>query len=150
MPLTLTEVADDPGGGLGLPEGYQFENFWLGRDGGRRDGYRLFIAHNERRDEVARMELDETETREALRCSTYSLPQDGPPLLEIQFIDVRDQFRLQGIGTDLVRHVEQENPEFQLLALSEGSEGFWQSLGWDRILPDERRRRELFVCPLRH
>lgn len=148
MKLKLIEV-DEYRGGWDVPDGYQFQDHWQGsRYYGGGWKYREFKVLNDEGTEVARVELDAGATREGFRCSTYPIPEDGPELLEIQFLDVRADFRGQGVGTWIVRYLERENPGVQLVALSEASEGFWVKVGWERILPDDRMRREMYVAPL--
>lgn len=95
--------------------------------------------------EVARVELDHD-----LRGSAHvRAPRLGDQALEIQFLEVADPHRGQGIGTEVVRLLVEQYPDHRLLAMSEDADGFWSSLGWDRH--DHRdgpqRYRPLFVAP---
>lgn len=53
------------------------------------------------------------------------------PMLEVQLIEVHQDFRCRGVGTMLVRRIQATFPDHQLMALSE-ADGFWESLGWSR------------------
>jgi GNAT superfamily N-acetyltransferase len=76
-------------------------------------------------------------------------PQIDSRALEIQFIEVSNQHRRQGIGTQIVREIETWHPERTLVAFSEEADDFWASLGWHRYdHPSEPRwYRTLFVQP---
>ena len=95
--------------------------------------------------EVARVELDHD-----FRGSAHvGAPRLGDQALEIQFLEVADPHRGQGIGTEVVRLLVEQYPSHRLLAMSEDADGFWSSLGSDRY--DHRdgpqRYRPLFVAP---
>lgn len=149
MNLEIVEVTGECTGGFDIPDGYRFEHHWqyeASRGLNESDGYRQFkVMDTDSGKEVARFELDGTAERRNFICSTYPIPSVGSPLLEIQFIDVLDSFKGRGIGRWIVEQLEKENPEFQLLALAEESEGFWKSLGWTQILPEEKNRREMYM-----
>lgn len=151
MNLKIVEVTGEFTGGFDIPSGYRFEHHWhyeASRDPNESDGYRQFkVMDTDSGKEVARFELDETAERRNFICSTYPISPVGPPILEIQFIDVRGSFRGRGIGRWIVQQLEQENPRVQLLALAEESEGFWRSLGWTQVLPREANRREMYMLP---
>ena len=96
--------------------------------------------------EVARIELEED-----VDLAHYGAPELREYALEIQFIEVHDHHRGRGIGREVVRLISKQNPGKSLVALSEDADGFWSSLGWERIdHPDgPEHYRPLFVQPLR-
>jgi ribosomal protein S18 acetylase RimI-like enzyme len=67
--------------------------------------------------------------------------------LEIQFIEVANECRRQGIGTEIVRELAATHPNRTLVAFSEQADEFWASLGWRRYdHPKEPRfHRPLFI-----
>ena len=79
-------------------------------------------------EEIARVELDDH--------FPGSLPLGAPKLgaqaLEIQFIEVVPRHRRQGVGKEVIAALSAANPDRRLVALSEGADNFWASLGWDR------------------
>lgn len=151
MHLEIKEITGRVSGGFDVPIGYQFQEHWqnmANRPYRGHSGYRQFkVIMGDRGEEVARFELDETAERRNFIGSTYPIPPTGPPILEIQYIDVLDVYRHRGIGRWIVRQLELEKPDVQLIALAEESEDFWKSLGWTQVLPDERGRRELYMSP---
>jgi ribosomal protein S18 acetylase RimI-like enzyme len=95
--------------------------------------------------EVARVELDEV-----VGIDHYArVPPRGERALEIQFIEVKDEERRLGIGTEVVRALIARYPNRRLVAYSEGGDGFWSSLGWERYEhPTEPKfYRPLFIQP---
>lgn len=95
--------------------------------------------------EVARVLLDEV-----VGISHYA----GAPLLDgialkIQFFEVAAGHRGEGIGSAVVRLLEDAHQGRRLVAFSEGADGFWSSLGWDRYEHGEEpgRFQALFVQP---
>lgn len=95
---------------------------------------------------VARVELD----HEFRGSAHIGAPKLGDRALEIQFIEVAESYRGQGIGTETIRLLVAHHPGRRFVALSEDADDFWASLGWDRY--DHRegptRYRPLFVAPL--
>lgn len=98
--------------------------------------------------ELARVELDEE-----VGIEHYALvPEIGAERLEIQFIEVAMAARGRGVGTRAVRGLEERHPGRRLLAYSEGADGFWASLGWERFDHPEGHpefHRALFIQPTR-
>lgn len=95
--------------------------------------------------EVARVELDEV-----VGIDHYArVPALAERALEIQFIEVKDEERRLGIGTEVVRALVARYPNRRLVAYSEGGDGFWSSLGWERYEhPTEPQLyRPLFIQP---
>ena len=86
--------------------------------------------------EVARVELDEEVGIEHYAA----VPAIGAERLEIQFIEVAMAARGRGVGTRVVRGLAERHPGRRLLAYSEGADGFWASLGWERFRPSEGAR----------
>ena len=65
-----------------------------------------------------------------------------------QFIEVAIAARGRGGGTRVVRGLAERHPGRRLLAYSEGADGFWASLGWERFDHPEGRpefHRALFI-----
>lgn len=145
MQLSIREISAGPGEDFNVPDGYKFRDHWVPTAYRGQDGHRQFAVVDEGDVEVARIDLRETATREGFREATYPISEDGLPILEIQFIDVREPYRVQGIGTWIVRYLEREHPGRQLVALPEKSEGFWEKLGWERLLPEDPLKAELYV-----
>jgi GNAT superfamily N-acetyltransferase len=96
--------------------------------------------------EVARVELD----HHFGGSLHVGAPELGATALEIQFMEVAASHRRQGIGAPVVERLEDEYPDRRLLALSEGADEFWASLGWERFDYSDGLRlyRPLFVQPL--
>jgi ribosomal protein S18 acetylase RimI-like enzyme len=94
--------------------------------------------------EVGRVELDED-----VRFFRYygADPSLEPNALEIQFIEVSVDCRLQGIGRSIVGELAAMHPDQTLCALSEGADPFWESLGWRRYVHLEHgeRNRPLYI-----
>ncbi|MCK7677261.1 GNAT family N-acetyltransferase [Corynebacterium sp. CCM 9186] len=125
---------------------YEFAQYWTGT-------YRLgpeqrWFEVRDDGEQVALLELDLKPNRSFWRGTHYALPIEGPDVVEIQFIDVRTTHRGRGVGTAVVGWVAQQYPQRQMLALAEASDGFWQSLGWERIEPDESGYRPMYTSPL--
>lgn len=95
--------------------------------------------------EVVRVELDESvHPDDYLDTGTLG----GRPL-EIQFLEVARDSRLQGLGTAMVTAIAAHFPSRVLMAFSEGADAFWASLGWSRYDHPEGwpHYRPLFVQP---
>jgi hypothetical protein len=64
---------------------------------------------------------------------------------------VHNHHRGRGIGHAVIDLLHNRYPDRQLVAFSEGADGFWSSLGWLRHLhadPEEASlRRPLFIQP---
>lgn len=72
------------------------------------------------------------------------------PILGIEFIDVAETHRRRGVGTAIVRQLEDRFRGHRLVAFSEDADVFWRSLGWIRIEHPEGAElyRPLFVQPV--
>ena len=95
--------------------------------------------------EVARVELDE-----GFRGSKHvGAPTLGHLALEIQFIEVAESHRRQGIGAEVVARLAAAYSGRRLLALSEGADDFWASLDWVRYDYSDgpMNYRPLFIQP---
>lgn len=93
--------------------------------------------------EVARVELDE----DIASTPHYkTAPKLGSTGLEIQFIEVAEGHRGQGIGTAVVHRLAELHSDRRLAAFSEEADDFWESLGWE---PHEGppQHRVLFIQP---
>lgn len=76
--------------------------------------------------EVARVELDQK-----VGIAHYEgTPDLGDAALEIQFIEVSYEYRLQGIGAAVVSRLVELYPDRRLVAYSEQADEFWSKLGW--------------------
>jgi len=130
----------------GVADDYQFTQRWTGT-------YRLphgceWYEVRDGGEQVGLLELDLKPHRSFWSGSHYPLPMEGPDVIEIQFIDVRLAHRRRGIGTAIIHWVAEQYPQRQMLALAEASDGFWQSLGWELITPDDGRSRPMYASPL--
>ena len=98
--------------------------------------------------EVARVELDEKVGVEHYTA----VPEIGAERLEIQLIEVALAARGRGVGSRVVRGLAKRHPHRRLLAYSEGADGFWASLGWDRFdhpAGPSEGHRALYIQPAR-
>lgn len=146
MDLSFHPITDPMTFSQHMAGDYEFDQHWFGT-------YRLSEDYEwyEVRDggeQVALLELDLRPHRSYWGGSHYPLPMDGPDVIEIQFIDVRLAHRGRGIGTAIIQWVTEQYPQRQMLALAEASDGFWQSLGWELIAPDDGRSRPMYASPL--
>lgn len=110
------------------------------------DSTSSFLRAFENATEVARVELDDE-----VHIDHYAdVPDLRGTALEIQFIEVQTDHRLEGIGSAVVRLLQGLYPDRRLVAFSEGADGFWSSLGWSCHLhadPEEAPRyRPLFIA----
>jgi len=103
-----------------------------------------FVQVLEGDDEVARVELDDPG---GVNPQYSDVPKLGAERLEIQFIEVANGARSRGIGTRVVRALEDRHRDRRLFAYSEEAHDFWASLGWERFdHPDGPRfHRPLFI-----
>lgn len=146
MDLSFHPITDPMTFSQDMADDYEFLQHWLGT-------YQLsedceWYAVRDGGEQVARLELDLKPHRSYWEGSDYPLPMDGPDVIEIQFIDVRLAHRGRGIGTAIVHWVAEQYPQRQMLALSEEADGFWQSLGWELIAPDDGRSRPMYASLL--
>jgi GNAT superfamily N-acetyltransferase len=94
--------------------------------------------------EVARVELDE----KVYTAHYEGAPNLGDTALEIQFIEVSDKYRREGIGAAVVHRLAELHADRRLVAYSEGADDFWSKLGWRRYYhPGGPRWRTLFIQP---
>ncbi|ACZ29548.1 hypothetical protein Xcel_0509 [Xylanimonas cellulosilytica DSM 15894] len=110
-----------------LPDapGFQFRNRWVDYALYTPGRYTTYSAMQSGQ-EVARLEID-------WKSGLYEGmdPVDGP-LLEIEFLDVQEEWRRRGIGTLTVHEVARTHPGHRLMARSEDADDFWGSFGWAR------------------
>ena len=106
MYLKMTDLAEASADASSIPPGYKFEPHWLDQSYNPDPGHQHFKVEDESSVEVARLDLDFTASRNDLKESTYPISPSGPELLEIQIIDKRMGYQLQGIGTWIVRELE--------------------------------------------
>jgi len=96
--------------------------------------------------EVARVEFVE----DGSVNPTYAgVPVIGAERLMIHLIEVAIAARGRKIGTQVVRGLEERNPDRRLIAYSEDADCFWNSLGWKRYVHPTKRSRPLFIQPAR-
>lgn len=98
-------------------------------------------------DEVARIELDDE-----VGIDHYAgVPHLGSTGLEVQFIEVHADHRLRGVGHAVIDCLYDRFPDRRLVAFSEGADGFWSSLDWNRYVhadPEQARfYRPLYIQP---
>ena len=78
------------------------------------------------------------------------VPDLGDERLEIQFIGVATAARGRGVGTRVVRALEDGHRGRRLFAYSEDAGRFWLSLGWEPFYrPGRPPARTLFIQPAR-
>ena len=122
----------------------QFVEPWWDRAGS--SGNPHYILATDGADEVARIELQYPH-----RVGTIyrGVPDLGPKAMNLQLIEVALNFRSKGVGTRVVRKLASSYPAYRLLAMSEGADAFWASLGWSRYDANRPRHsyRPLFVAP---
>ena len=53
---------------------------------------------------------------------------------------------MEGIGSAVVRLLQDDHPGRRLVAFSEGAEGFWSSVGWDRYEHRRTHRHDRGEC----
>ncbi|MFD9804709.1 GNAT family N-acetyltransferase [Streptomyces sp. NPDC059071] len=92
--------------------------------------------------EVARVELDDPG---GVNPEYAGLPTMGQDRLEIQFIEVAAGARGRGVGTEVVRALEDRHSDRRLFAYSEEADRFWASLEWERFDHPGGRRPPLFI-----
>ncbi len=73
----------------------------------------------------------------------------GPNPIKISFFEVHHQCRGKGIGTSVIRLLEDFYPQARLVAFSENADKFWASLGWEKHLHPEGMPayQPLFIRP---
>lgn len=116
----------------GFDESYEgFNERWWDHRGRHYFDNAVFLTVRDSVDEIARIELDqEVDPGEYVGARRLA----GPPLLEIQFIEVRADLRCRGLGSAIVEALANLYPDRRLVAFSEDADGFWSSLGWARHL----------------
>ncbi|TDC47085.1 GNAT family N-acetyltransferase [Jiangella ureilytica] len=96
--------------------------------------------------EVARARLEET-----VDLSAYTTaPTLGDAVLQIEFFEVAEGRRGEGIGRELINRLVVMYPNRRLVALSQnaGADKFWGKLGWRRHEhPEEPDWHPLYVQP---
>lgn len=148
MKLCMRNIVIQSMDEIEVHDDYEFAPYWRGSNDDQDGGYAQFLVVDEHGIQVARIELDENADREDFISSTYPISEAGDPILEIQMIDVRAPFRGIGVGSWIIEELSKAYPGRVLMALSEGADYFWLSLGWDKVpaldlrLP---RKRILFI-----
>jgi len=123
---------------------YENPHWW---DGVRyRDDSPWFVQVLEDDVEVARVELVEDG---GVNPTHVGVPVIGDERLMIHLIEVATTVRRRGIGTQVVLGLAERHPARRLYAYSEGADGFWDSLGWDRFTDPAKRSRSLYIKPAR-
>ncbi|CQD24780.1 acetyltransferase, gnat family protein [Mycobacterium lentiflavum] len=124
---------------------YENEHWW--------DGVRYFVDDPwfvqllEDGVEVARVELDDPG---GINPDCADVPNLGDERLEIQFVEVASAAHARGVGTRVVRALEDRHPGRRLFAYSEDADHFWVSVGWEPFYRLCRPpARTLFVQPAR-
>ncbi len=110
---------------------YEWEDWWNTRRGFRNPWYVQVLRGGV---EVARVELDDPG---GINPEYAGVPELGPERLEIQKFEVARGARYLGVGTAVVRALEERHAGRRLFAYSD-ADGFWGSLGWDRFDHPER------------
>ena len=95
--------------------------------------------------EVARVEFDDPG---GINPAYVGVPKLGGERLEIQFIEVASAARDHGVGTQVVRALQERHPDRRLFAYSE-ADRFWARLGWEPFYDPSPGPvgRTLFVQP---
>jgi hypothetical protein len=96
--------------------------------------------------EVARVEFDDPGV---INPEYTAVPAVGSERLEIQFIEVATEARLGGLGTQVVRALEDRHADRRLFAYSQQADRFWTKLGWERFEHPNGINRPLFIQPER-
>jgi GNAT superfamily N-acetyltransferase len=96
--------------------------------------------------EVARVELDDPG---GINPEYTAVPAIGSERLEIQFIEVARGAQGRGVGTQVVRALEERHADRRLFGYSEGADSFWTALGWERFDHADGFHRPLFIQPAR-
>lgn len=80
-------------------------------------------------EEAARVEVN---TARLIRVEDYREWPRNQSVAEITFLEVRADLTRRGIGTALVRKLAHRYETRILAAHPKNSDGFWESLGWER------------------
>jgi GNAT superfamily N-acetyltransferase len=128
-------------------EGYEHPDWWSSASGAVGDPW--FVQVLEDGIEVARVQFDDPG---GISPHYAGVPELGDERLEIQHIEVAVAARKQGIGTRVVRALEERHPDRRLFAYSaERADGFWAFLDWEPFYESRRgpAGRTLFIQPVR-
>ena len=152
--LEIIELERPPGERFWYPFSYDeaglgFTQRWWFRSPVYPESQRVFLRVLGNEIEVARMELNPT-----TGANHYAnVPPLGLVAFDISFLEVHEEHRLRGLGTQVMGLLEHRYPEHRFIAYSENADHFWGSLGWIRHLhadPKEARwYRPLYVQPER-
>lgn len=143
--VTLVEIDPPVGDRVWFPFSYEeagrgFTLDWWYRGPVYPGSRRTFLRGLKAGDEVARIELDD-----AVGIDHYAgVPHLGFTGLEFQFIEVRADHRLRGIGHAVIDRLYDRYPDCRLVAFSEDADGFWSSLGWDRHVHAEPEQARFY------
>lgn len=96
--------------------------------------------------EVARVELDDPG---GINPEYTAVPAIGSERLEIQFVEVARGVQRRGVGTQIVRALEERHTDRRLFAYSERADSFWMALNWERFDHPDGFHRPLFIQPAR-
>jgi hypothetical protein len=146
--LTAVELPPTPvAGSLYKPfrdhEGFT-EEWWNGGVWDDGPGETVFVSVRGSGAEVARAEL----ALGKVPPNTYPGWTGPGPFAAIEFFEVAEDSRANGIGRRAVTAIAALFPRYRLRAMSEGADGFWASLGWDVLQhQSDARYRRLYVSP---
>lgn len=90
---------------------------------------------------------DSEEVARALICADrsplrgYALPQNGLPVSEVQFLEVRPDLRRQGIAQRVLTSICQLHPGTVVALSLDDAESFWRQTAWIEVPPDDGDRR---------
>lgn len=105
---------------------YENPHWWDGSPNGVVDPW--FIQVWQSGAEVARVEFDDPG---GINPNYANVPPLGGERLEIQYIEMARMARRHGIGTRVVRALEDRHRDRRLFAYSMNADGFWANLGWE-------------------
>lgn len=111
---------------------YKFESYWRSSYG-LDSGLERFEVVNDSGQQVALFDIDFTHDRLYWQDDWDVLPPEGPVVFEIKYLDVREGYRNQGIGREVVNWLLGEYADCQIVVFSGAADYFWDSLGWNRF-----------------
>ena len=136
-PGTLYPPFDDPTGFT--------DDWWHSRNVYGEDSH-WWSAADESEGEIARAEVGP----ESTAGSAYGVAAPASGFVEIYFLEVREDCRRAGIGTEVVHLLLEAYPRRTFVAFSEEADQFWATLGWTMYLHrSSPMNRPLFVSASR-